>query len=103
MLYARSCSVKKFLKRKYCATIADDNLNRNIKRFVPMYFRYGQQSLTFRALALRQRETLETLDFTIHIGSTLSFLYFDFHLYSTYAAHYVYFTDNLVFFDKDII
>ena len=71
----------------------------------------------FRVLALRQRETvssterkkvfsaerkkktvflsdegltLETLDFTICIGSTLTFLYFDLYLYSAYGAHYVY-------------
>ena len=35
---------------------------------------------------------LETLDYTIRIGSTPTFLYFDLHLYSAYAAHldYVY-------------
>ena len=35
---------------------------------------------------------LETLDYTIHIGSTPTFLYFDLYLYSAYAAHYVYLT-----------
>ena len=35
---------------------------------------------------------LETLDHTIRIGSTPTFLYFDLYLYSAYAAHYVYFT-----------
>ena len=34
---------------------------------------------------------LETLDYTIRIGSTPTFLYFDLYLYSAYAAHYVYF------------
>ena len=34
---------------------------------------------------------LDTLDFTIRIGSTPTFLYFDLYLYSAYAAHYVYF------------
>ena len=34
---------------------------------------------------------LETLNYTIRIGSTPTFLYFDFYLYSAYAAHYVYF------------
>ena len=29
---------------------------------------------------------LETLDYTVHIGSTLTFLYFDLYLYSAYAA-----------------
>ena len=34
---------------------------------------------------------LETLDYTIHIGSTPTFLYiFDLYLYSAYAAHYMY-------------
>ena len=32
---------------------------------------------------------LETLDFTIRIGSTPTFLYFDLYLYSAYAAHYI--------------
>ena len=56
----------------------------------------------FRALALHQRERanarnqsdegpmLETLDYTIRIGSTPTILYFDFYLYSAYAAHHVY-------------
>ena len=35
---------------------------------------------------------LETLDHTIRIGSTPTFLYFDLYLYSAYAAHYVYVT-----------
>ena len=34
---------------------------------------------------------LETLDYTIRIGSTPTVLYFDLYPYSTYAAHYVYF------------
>ena len=34
--------------------------------------------------------TLETLDYTIRIGSTPTFLYFDLYLYSAYAAHYIY-------------
>ena len=33
---------------------------------------------------------LETLHYTIRIGSTPTFSYFDLYLYSTYAAHYVY-------------
>ena len=31
----------------------------------------------------------ETLDHTIRIGSTPTFLYFDLYLYSAYAGHYV--------------
>ena len=33
---------------------------------------------------------LEMLDYTIHIGSTPTFLYFNLYLFSAYAAHYVY-------------
>ena len=33
---------------------------------------------------------LETLDYTIRIGSTPTFLYFDLYLYFAYAEHYVY-------------
>ena len=33
---------------------------------------------------------LETLDFTIRIGSTPTFSYFDLYLYSAYAAHYAF-------------
>ena len=35
---------------------------------------------------------LETLDYTIRIGITVTptFLYFDLYFYSAYAAHYVY-------------
>ena len=33
---------------------------------------------------------LETLDYTIRIGSAPTILYFDLYLYSAYAAHYVY-------------
>ena len=32
---------------------------------------------------------LETLDYTIRIGSIPTFLYFDLYLYSAYAAHFV--------------
>ena len=34
---------------------------------------------------------LEMLNYTIRIGSTPTFLYFDLYLYSAYAAHFVYF------------
>ena len=40
--------------------------------------------------------TLETLDFTIRIGSTPTFSYFDLYLYSTYAAHYIYYVKTAV-------
>ena len=32
--------------------------------------------------------TLETLDFTVRIDSTPTFLYFDLYLNTAYAAHY---------------
>ena len=37
--------------------------------------------------------TLETLDFTVHIGSIPTFLYFDLYLNTAYAEHFVYFTN----------
>ena len=51
--------------------------NQNIKKFGVLSNR--KLSLTFRALVLRQKEraTRATVDFTFHIGSTPSFLYFD--------------------------
>ena len=38
---------------------------------------------------------LETLDHTIRIGRTPTFLYFDLYLYSAYGAHYVYNMNNV--------
>ena len=41
---------------------------------------------------------VETLDYTIRIGNAPTFLYFNLHLYSAYAAHYVYCTyQDLIF------
>ena len=40
---------------------------------------------------------LETLDCTIRIGSTLTFLYFDLYLYSAYVAHYVLYINSSVY------
>ena len=45
---------------------------------------------------------LETLDHTIRIGSTPTFLYFDLYLYSAYAAHYVYII-NLTFWLAELL
>ena len=42
---------------------------------------------------------LETLDYTIRIGSIPTFLYFDLYLYSAYAAHFVYSTCKTLFDD----
>ena len=39
---------------------------------------------------------LQTLDYTIRIGSTPTFLRFDMYLYSAYAARYVYSVLDLV-------
>ena len=41
--------------------------------------------------------TLETLDYTIRIGSTPTFFYFDLYLNTAYAAHYVYLNINYVY------
>ena len=43
---------------------------------------------------------LETLDYTIRIGSTPTFLYFDLYLYSAYAAYYVYFKLGMLTADR---
>ena len=43
----------------------------------------------------RSVNALETLDSTIRIGSTPTFLYFDLYLYPAYAAHYVYYENYL--------
>ena len=42
--------------------------------------------------SLTEGQCIKTLDYTIHISSTPTFLYFDLYLYSAYAAHYVYLT-----------
>ena len=39
---------------------------------------------------------LETLDYTIRIGSTPTLLYFDLYPYTAYAAHYVLSCNNTV-------
>ena len=45
---------------------------------------------TKQTIYIDEGPMLETLDYTIRIGSTPTFLYFDLYLYSAYAAHYVY-------------
>ena len=42
------------------------------------------------AMHVDEGPMLETLDYTIRIGSTPTFLYFDLYLYSAYAAHCIY-------------
>ena len=60
---------------------------------------YFQQKINFIYFLFLSDEgpMLEALDYTIRIGSTPTFLYFDLYLYSAYAAHYVYFTFSLLF------
>ena len=53
---------------------------------------FSTRFLNLFSVSLWRRATLETLDFTICIGSTPTFLYFDLYLYSAYAAHYGYFS-----------
>ena len=43
---------------------------------------------------------LETLDYTIRIGSIPTFLYFDLYLYYAYAAHFVYFIVETVIYGE---
>ena len=56
-----------------------------------VYCRYRKQSLTSEKHFLSDEgHTLETLDFTLHIGSTPTFLYFDLYLNIAYTAYYIY-------------
>ena len=62
-------------------------------RTIPNHFNF----YIFKQLFLSDEgPMLETLDHTIRIGSTPTFLYFDLYLYSAYAAHYVYFIFTLL-------
>ena len=45
--------------------------------------------LPIRIVWSNEGPMLETLDHTIRIGSTPTFLYFDLYLHSAYAAHFV--------------
>ena len=47
------------------------------------------------------RETLDYTIYTIRIGSTPAFFYFDLYLYSAYAAHYVYYENGWVSWTDD--
>ena len=56
-----------------------------------MFIQKKKKALAISLLFLSDEgPMLETLDFTIRIGSTPTFLYFDLWLYSSYAVHYVY-------------
>ena len=46
------------------------------------------ERFSFVRLLFGKGPTLETLDYTIRIGGTLTFLYFDLTLNTAYAAHY---------------
>ena len=57
------------------------------------YLSYINSLGFFLLLFLSDEEPmLETLDYTICIGNTPTFLYFDLYLYSAYAGHHVYYT-----------
>ena len=65
------------------------------KTFIFRYIKYILSRLiilnTVRLIFLSDEgPMLETLDYTIRICSTPTFLYFDLYLYSAYAAYYVY-------------
>ena len=63
--------------------------------YVPTYI-YIKRSVSFFSNFLflsDEGPMLETLDYTIRIGSTPTFFYFDLYLNTAYAAHYVYYID----------
>ena len=65
--------------------------HKNEKYFLPhdyLSYKFTRFFIYFLFLS-DEGPTLETLDYTIRIGSTPTFLYFDLYLYSAYAAHYV--------------
>ena len=49
-------------------------------------------NLFFVSILSDEGPTLETLDYTIRIGSTPTFFYFDLYLYSAYATHLIKYT-----------
>ena len=57
--------------------------------WLSLLYKFTRFSIYFLFLS-DEGPMLETLDYTILIGSTPSFLYFDLYLYSAYAAHFVY-------------
>ena len=46
---------------------------------------------------------LETLDYTIRIGSTPTFLYFDLYLYSAYCTQHTTFISKGIYTGEDVI
>ena len=57
-----------------------------------MQFKSKCKKVGVRPIPIDEGPKLETLDFTIHIDSTPTFLYFNLYLNTAYAGHYVYFT-----------
>ena len=57
--------------------------------WLSLLYKFTRFSIYFLFLS-DEGPMLETLDYTIRIGSTSTFLYFNLYLYSAYAAHYVY-------------
>ena len=51
--------------------------------------RRNATKIIFETFISDEGPTLETLDFTIRIDSTPTFLYFDLYLNTAYAAHYI--------------
>ena len=61
--------------------LSHDYLLYKFTRFFNLFFCFSLTKGQWRA---------KTLDYTICIGSTPTFLYFDLYLYSAYATHYLY-------------
>ena len=68
-----------------------------ISLFIKVCFVKAQrfERTLYRTLVRGEGPTLETLDFTIHIGSAPTLLYFDLYLNTAYAAHYVYLINKI--------
>ena len=54
-----------------------------------------QSGMVYKPVSITQM--LETLDYTIRVGSAPTILYFDLYLHSAYAAHYVYEKNKVIF------
>ena len=83
--------LKAYRSRQYDATLVLKVIERGLKSYCVYDQTFVREKQNIFVLS-DKGPTLETLDFTIHIGSTPTFLYFDLYLNTTYAAHYVYFT-----------
>ena len=54
-----------------------------------------QSGMVYKPVSITQ--ILETLDYTIRMGSTPTILYLDLYIYSAYTAHYAYFCVYITF------